>query len=125
MIIKPNERLSRFVVSSNDFRPSNQTVKFTAFKPPKNKRLSVFRTSTLSEEYIWLIGEEVAKQRGRTLYGRADFLAQDVYDLKYKVEPETSTHPLHADIIPLPDKRDDMSLLADELALRSKFIPKN
>lgn len=123
MIIDSNERLSRFVMSRNEFRPSDQTVKAKAFIPPRNKRLSVYRTSTLSEEEIWSIGNElVAEPRGKTLYGRADLLAQDVYALQQKVEPETSVHPLHADIIPWPDGRADILFLATQLAVRSKFV---
>ncbi len=123
MIIDSNERLSRFVLSRSEFRPSDRTVKPKAFVPPKNKRLSVYRTSTLTEDEVWSIGNEfVAQPRGRTLYGRADLLAQDVYDLQQRVEPETSIHPLHADIIPWPDGRDDILFLATQLALRSKFV---
>ena len=123
MIIDPKERLSRFILSKNEFRPSDQTVKPKAFVPPKNKRLSVYRTSTLTEDEIWSIGNEfVAQPRGKTLYGRADLLAQDVCTLQQKVEPETSIHPLHADIIPWPDGRDDILFLATQLALRSKFV---
>ena len=123
MIIDPNERLSRFVLSRSEFRPSDQTVKAKAFVPPKNKRLSVYRTSTLSEDEIWSIGDKfVAEPRNKTLYGRADLLAQDVYDFQQRVEPETSIHPLHADIIPWPDGRADILLLANQLALRSKFV---
>ena len=112
-------------MNSNEFRPSNKTVKPKAFMPPKNKRLSVYRISTLSEDEIWSIGEEfVAEPRGQTLYGQADLLAQDVYDLKQKVEPETSRHCLHADIIPWPDGREDMLFFATKLALKSKFVLK-
>ena len=123
MTIDPNERISRFVLSSNEFRPSDQTVRPKAFIPPKNKPLSVYRTSALSEDEIWSIGNEfVAEPRGKTLYGRADLLAKDVYALQQKIEPETSIHPLHADIIPWPDGRDDILFLATQLALRSKFV---
>ncbi len=123
MTIDPNERISRFILSRNEFRPSDQTVKAKAFVPPKNKRLSVYRTSTLSESAIWSIGNEfVAEPRDKTLYGRADLLAKDVYALQQKVEPETSIHPLHADIMPWPDGRVDLLFLATELALRSKFV---
>ncbi len=124
MTINPNERLSRFIVNRNEFRPSDRTVKFKAFIPPKNKRLSVYCTSTLSEDDIWSIGSEfVAKPRGKTLYGRADLLAQTVYALKQKVEPETTAHRLHADIIAWPDDRDDIQFLATQLAGKSKFVP--
>ena len=123
MIIDPKERLSRFILSKNEFRSSDQTVKPKAFVPPKNKRLSVYRTSTLTEDEIWSIGNEfVAQPRGKTLYGRADLLAQDVCTLQQKIEPETSIHPLHADIIPWPDGRDDILFLATQLAQRSKFV---
>ena len=125
MAINQNETLSRFLVSSNQFRSSSQTVTFKAFIPStKTKSLSVFRTSTLRECEIWSIGHKfVAKPRDKTLYGRADLLAHDVYDLGGEVQPETSTHCLHADIICWPDEREDIRYLATQLALRSKFIP--
>ena len=124
MTINPNERLSRFILHKNEFRRSNLSVKFKAFVPPKNKRLSVYRTSTLSEDKIWSIGSEfVAKPRGKTLYGRADLLARTVYALKQKVEPETSLHCLHADVIVWPDSKDDIQFLATQLAQQSKFVP--
>lgn len=124
MTIDPNERLSRFIVHKNEFRPSDQTVKFKAFMPPKNKRLSVYRTSTLSEDNIWSIGSTlVANPRGKTLYGRADLLARTVYDLKQKVEPETSLHCLHADVIAWSDNKVDIQFSATRLAQQSKFVP--
>ena len=124
MIISPNERLSHFIMHKDEIRPSNQTVKFRAFMPPKSKRLSVYRTSTLSEHEIWSIGAKfVAEPQDTTLYGRADVFARDIYALNQKVEPEPSIHCLHADIIPWPDKREDKQLLATQLALKSKFVP--
>ena len=125
MPIDQNETLSRFLVSSNQFRSSDQTVTFNAFIPSKKtKSLSVFRTSTLSECEIWSIGHNfVAEPRGKTLYGRADLFAQDVYAVSEEVQPETSTHCLHADIVRWPDKRDDIRYLATQLARQSKFIP--
>lgn len=45
-------------MSRNEFRPSDQTVKAKVFIPPRNKRLSVYRTSTISEDEIWSIGNE-------------------------------------------------------------------
>ena len=124
MTINPNERLSRFILHKNEFRRSNLTVKFKAFVPPTNKRLSVYRTSTLCEDDIWSIGSKfVAKPRGKTLYGRADLFARTVYALKQKVEPETSLHCLHADVRAWPDNKDDIQFLATQLALQSKFIP--
>ena len=124
MIISPNERLSHFIMRENEVRPSDQTVKFRAFMPPKSKRLSVYRTSTLSEGEIWSIGNQfVARPQSKPLYGRADLFARDAYALGQRVEPETSIHCLHADIVPWPDKRDEIQFLATELALRSKFVP--
>ena len=125
MTVDWNETLSRFILHSNQFRSSDQTVTFKAFIPSKKtKSLSVFRTLTLNECRIWSIGHKlVAEPGGKTLYGRADLMAQNVYDLEREVKPETSTHCLHADIIPWPEERDDIRYLATQLALRSKFIP--
>lgn len=124
MSIDGNERLSRFVLHRKNIR-ADLTVRPKAFIQRTGVPLSVFRTSTLPEDEIWLIGEEiVAKPTNRTLYGRSDFCAQLVYNLRYKVEPETSIHPLHADIMQDTDGRDDMLFLANELSVKSKFIPK-
>ncbi len=63
MIISLNERLSHFIMRKNEVRPSDQTVKFRAFMPPKSKRLSVYRTSTLSEDKSGQLGTSLSLDR--------------------------------------------------------------
>ena len=124
MTIDPSERLSHFIMNDKEVRRSDWTVKFRAFMPPKSKRLSVYRTSTLGEDIIWSIGTRfVAEPQCKTLFGRADLFAREVYELGQRIEPETSLHCLHANIIPWPETRDEIQFLATQLALRSKFIP--
>ena len=124
MSIDGKEKLSRFVLDPKHVYADGKTVKHRAFRPAKGKPLSVFRISTIDNDKIWQIGENiVAKPRGGSLYGRADFFSQDIYDLGHNIEPEKSTHFLHANI-PLENWEDDMALLANALALRSKFIKK-
>jgi len=92
--------------------------------PPSNLRLSVYRSSGLSEATIWELGNQnVAVPRGKPLVGRADILASDVSDSDedLKLEPDPEPHPLHANITGWPEQKDKQKLIAIKLANKSKF----
>ncbi|HAX99291.1 MAG TPA: hypothetical protein DCY12_10505 [Candidatus Atribacteria bacterium] len=89
---------------------------------------SVFRVSTLSENEIWKIGkDDVAKKREKKLHGRADIKAKDILEVGLAVEPETSSHPLHANIVNWPLEKQKQNLFAMKLAERAKLclVPTN
>lgn len=118
------EVLTRYVLSEKYYRPSNGTVRHNAFMPPSNLRLSVYRSSGLSEEAIREIGNQrVAIPQEKPLIGRADILASDVLDSDrdLKLEPDSSPHPLHANITGWPEQRDKQKLIAIKLASKARF----
>lgn len=55
--VSPTEILSRFVTSKQHYRPSNNTIKWNAFMPDKKGETSVFRTSGISDNEIWSLGD--------------------------------------------------------------------
>lgn len=125
MPIEPSEKLSRFILQSNWIRASDSTVKPAAFLPnPHNGNTSVFRTSGISEQNTWEIGDrEVADRRGKPLLGRADILAFDVLSKHLQINP--SEPPLrHANITDWPDEKSKRLQIAVELAADSNYFAK-
>lgn len=119
-----SELLSRFILQTNWFSSSENRVKYAAFLPNKNGETSVFRTSGITNDDIWGIGDlEVSIKRGKPILGRADIRTNDVISKDLKVvlrEP-----PLrHANIIGWPDERSKQKLIAIELSAVSLFHKK-
>lgn len=98
--VAPEERLSRFLLDKRLVRSSNNTLKHSAFMPPKSGKLSVYRTSRQEDSVIWEIGQVfVATPRQMSLFGRADITVEAVMFEGLSVVPDLTPHPLHADII--------------------------
>ena len=114
--ISPNERLTRYIFHRSNYRPTSGTVKYTAFYPPRNDEISVFRISSLRDTRIWNMGNFcVAYDCGRVLVGRADILTSQVCDTGLNVQPEPVPHPRHANITAWPEKRPEQMLYAKKL----------
>jgi hypothetical protein len=121
-----SEILSRFILQRNWYRSSDNTVKYAAFMPnPKSGETSVFRTTGISDEEIWLIGEiEVATRRGKPISGRADIETAVVISLSLRVVPSEPPER-HANITGWPDGRSAQKLIAIKLAEKAQFIKKS
>lgn len=119
--IDPLEILSRFILQTNWFSSSENRVKYAAFLPDKNAETSVFRTSGITNNEIWDIGNfEVSIKRGKPILGRADIRANNVIARDLKVVSKEP--PLrHANIIGWPDERSKQKLIAIELASESNL----
>lgn len=92
-------------------------MKYAAYLPASNRETSVYRISGLSEEVIWEIGQEnVANPSGRTLYARGDTQAAVILKTGLALVPETTPHPLHANIAEWPSDKDEQKMLAMEIA---------
>lgn len=127
-IVAPSELVARFLLYSNCYASLAKRVKYPAFLPARDMNTSVFRVSTLSENEIWKIGkDDVAKKREKKLHGRADIKAKDILEVGLAVEPETSSHPLHANIVNWPLEKQKQNLFAMKLAERAKLclVPTN
>jgi hypothetical protein len=112
------EILSRYVLSSSQYRKTDVYVKASAFLPAPHPdtgfETSVFRTNTLSEHQIWQLGAEQLPDR--TIYCRADLDQNAVMDIQpLRVAAETSTHPLHSIIVGWPQEKHAQKLLALQL----------
>jgi hypothetical protein len=116
--IDKNEPLSRYLTSTNHFGRQNNRVKYSAFMPPADLKLSVFRTKELPEKAIWDIGNnEVGEnaQVPKTLYGRAEITPLVVKKVELSIDPDDEP-PRHANIIGWPQEKSEQKLKALELA---------
>lgn len=123
--IDPKESLSRLILTKQHYRPSDSCVKWAAFLPnPKTGDTSVFRTSGISDDEIWAIGDrEVGKKRGKPVLGRADVPASVVLSKKLQIIPSEPPER-HANIAAWPDERSQQKLIAIELAEKSQLYLK-
>ena len=109
------EILARYIFHRNHYRPSDNTVKYSAFMPPADKRLSVFRTSGLEEQAIWTLGESL---RAQPLKGRADIAVAAVEETGLAVDAD-DIPPRHANVVGWPDDHSAIELKALELSQRA------
>jgi len=121
--VAPDERISRYIVESSKIKKSEKRVRHTAFLPPKNRKLSVYRTSGMEEAEIWDIGRnKVAEVLKKTLYGRGDLQASDVTTTALRIEPDVQIHPKHANIEGWPDDDERIEQLTLLLAQVTRFV---
>ncbi len=123
MPVEPEERLSRYLFSRNNYSASKHTVHYSAFLPPPDRYLSVFRTSDLVEEEIWDIGDNIGRRRDKSLLGRGDIKAVAVHEAGLSIDPN-DIPPRHANITGWPDDESAIKLAAVELAQRAELILK-
>ena len=110
--------LSRYLLSRSLFSPQKKRVKSSAFLPPPDLKLSVFRVNGLTKKEIWELGEREVVQKqstSKTLYGRADVKASKVWDVNLRIDPN-DIPPRHADLIGWPEEKSARKLIALELA---------
>jgi len=121
--ISPQEDLTRYLLSSNQFSPSNKRVKSSAFLPPQNLKLSVFRIKDLSNVNIWKIGTDKVANRinpPKTLHARADFVADVAISKGLQIIPDK--RPIrHANIVGWPEEKPKRKEIALELAANARL----
>lgn len=108
------EDLSRFILEKKQIRADN-TLRHTVFMPNRNGETSVFRISGIPQKQIWEIAVQVARERTKELFGRADISVKNVLSKKLQVilnEPPKR----HANIIGWPDDPSAKRSIAQELA---------
>lgn len=111
------EILARYIFTKSQIRISDRMVKYSAFIPPEDRRLSVFRISGLQDAEIWKIGE---KLRSQTLLGRADVESALVKKIGLGIEAD-DIPARHANIIGWPDELSAIKLKAMELAKEAEL----
>jgi len=92
--------------------------------PPLDLELSTYNIDDLTPDGIWQIGDAVrVKQAKEALYGRADLLAQDVYDADLR--PVRDDRPArHVVIVGWPDDKAQQKNKAQLLAAAAAFVPR-
>lgn len=121
--INADEVLARYIFSRSQYSSSNQTVKYTAFIPPPEKRLSVFRISDLTEDEIFTIGDNIGILRSKSCVGRADIRATAVVESALSIDADDI--PLrHANIVGWPEEGSAIKLKAIELAEKAQLYLK-
>lgn len=114
--IDDNENLVKFILSSNQFRSSDLTIKPEAFMPSiKTMDVSMFRTLDISNEELWETGNQIAKGRPAALYGKTELKAQFVRLEGLEIE-ETETPRNHVNIKGWPSEKSYQKMKAIELA---------
>lgn len=91
--IEDNEPLGRYLLSKNYFSRKNSRVKYSAFMPPADLQLSVFRTQGLTEGEIWTLGEKEVVEKAptpKTLYGRAEIISSYVKKVGLGLDPDNT-----------------------------------
>ena len=121
--VADSEQIARFILSKNHLRASNRTVKYGAYLPAPNGETSVYRISDIAEREVWDIGHKyVAAPSKRTLRGRGDTTAVFITKTGLKIVPETTPHPLHANIVNWPSEKDEQKMLAVEIASEAILV---
>ena len=119
-LVDPTETLARFLFHKNQYRLSDHTVRHTAFIPPENKRLSVFRIFSLFENETWALGDNL---RSVPSLGRADLKIKGIAEAGLTIEAD-DIPARHANIIGWPAESSAIKLkallLAEKALLRLK-----
>lgn len=90
--------------------------------PNREGETSVYRTTDLTTQQIYEIGEiHVANIIRKALLGRADITSLSVLSRDLKVQPHTAPHPRHANIIGWPSEKSERKLIAIELAAEAQL----
>jgi hypothetical protein len=118
--VDPSEDLTKFIFNRSQFSTSNDRVKYSAFMPPPNKRLSVFRIAGLAENDVWEIGETIGERRTLPLLAHADIKVSFVAETGLKIDAD-DIPPRHANIIDWPEDHSAVILKAKELARKAQL----
>jgi hypothetical protein len=128
--VTADEVVARFIVSSNEFRSSDGTVKPDAFIPRPYVELSVTRHRDATDDEIWAVGQNVAEVRRKALKGRADVAVQAFIDQALTVradavrnDPRLIDNPNHALVLGWPaDDYARQKSIAQEISVAAKFV---
>lgn len=118
-----DETLARYVLQSSHVRRSTQTVKADAFVPHPRRELSVTRHLMATEDELWSVGEDVAVETRKTLYGRGDVSAATCLAQGLEVQPAPiPKNPNHANIGGWPMDKPAQKIIALEIAATAVFV---
>ncbi len=114
--ISADEHLARFILQRSHLRQDG-SVKPDAFVPYPWPDLSVTRHLQLTENELWSIGHNVARQATKTLRGRADVRARDFQQHRLRVlAAPVEGNPNHANVTDWPTEKPAQKIIAQQIA---------
>jgi hypothetical protein len=124
--VEDSEQVARFIFSSNEYKISDQTVRYTAFMPARDMAASVYRIGGCSEDEISQIDQKYVsglRTDKKVAKGRAEIFVKHVRRLHLNVVSNPSPHPRHADIVGYSSEAENR-MKAVELAQQAKLVLK-
>ena len=125
--IDQGERITRFIFVQRYVDLEKQVVEPEAFFPPKDKRMSIYRTNNCSDKKVWWLGDWfVARKRTdrKKVLARGDLHASDFATANLELKPYRDPHPRHTHAEGWPDDRASQGMKALELANRATLLVK-
>lgn len=114
--VTADEQLARFILQRSHLRQDG-TSKQDAFIPHPWPDLSVTRHLQLTEKELWSIGQNIARQTAKTLYGRADVRASDFQRHRLRViAARVEGNPNHANVTGWPTEKPAQKIIAQQIA---------
>lgn len=114
--MEAGELLARYLLQGSHIR-ADLTIRPDAFVPHPRSELSVTRHLDLTPEQIWAFGDQVARQTGKRLHGRADVVAIAFINRRLQVRPAPEADNLnHANVTGWPVDKPAQKILALEIA---------
>ena len=111
-----DEQLARFILQRSHLRQDG-SVKQDAFVPYPWPDLSVTRHLQLTDEELWGIGHDVARQTAKTLHGRTDVRASDFQQHRLRViAAPVNGNPNHANVTDWPAEKPAQKIIAQQIA---------
>src|SRR5438034_2404952 len=125
--VHPAEATTRFILARDQFNRTKNIVNVAAFLPPKDRRLSIYRTPCCGEEKIWWLGDwYVARKRAdrRAVLARADLQALEFARQRLEIRPDRNPHPRHANVTGWPEDKPALKMKAVDHANRARLLLK-
>lgn len=114
-----DEKISRFVVSNRQIKngKEGQYIHHAVLCPDEKKNFttSVFRISELSDDKIWILGDDYIDD---PVLARLDVYTAQIFDHKLDFDPD-DIPPRHANIIKWPTDRSQYRSIAQQIAAKS------
>lgn len=121
--IAHDEPLARFLHEKHKqdkyFNEATGLIKPAAFKPSKNKGLSVYRTKDCPENEVWAIADEFVTgkmQEKPAVLARAKVNASEFASYPVKLDADGDPHPRHLNIKDWPIDPGEIKEITVELA---------
>jgi hypothetical protein len=122
--VETDEWLSRYILQKSHVRQDN-TLRADPFIPHPHADLSVTRHLELDENTLWDIGEDVARQTGKALHGRAENQAKNYQRQSLSVvSAPVPGNCNHANVTGWPAGKPAQKIIALEIAASSRYVPR-